>query len=50
VADLEELEFGLAAALPGIAGAQSKATDKRPWYLRTYRWGQTNTTERDPEQ
>jgi hypothetical protein len=44
------LEFGLAAALPGIAGAQAKATGKRPWYLRTYRWGQINITERDPEQ
>jgi hypothetical protein len=31
------LEFGLAAALPGIAGTQAQPTDKRPWYLCTYR-------------
>lgn len=24
------------------------ATDERPWYQRTYRWGQTNLTEVDP--
>jgi len=35
----------VAAALPGAAGAQS---GRLPWYLRTYRWGQTNITERDP--
>ena len=40
----------LAAALPAVAEPQAKPTDKLPWYLRTYRWGQTNITERDPEQ
>jgi hypothetical protein len=44
------LQLSLAAALPAIAEAQAKPPDKRPWYLRTYRWGQTNITERDPEQ
>ena len=42
------LQVSLAAALPAIAEAQAKPPDKRPWYLRTYRWGQTNITERDP--
>ncbi|HET8548986.1 MAG TPA: hypothetical protein VFL57_13310, partial [Bryobacteraceae bacterium] len=30
------------------AAAQTLATDT-PWYRRTYRWGQTNITEADPE-
>ena len=37
-----------AAALPSQLSAQSG--DARPWYLRTYRWGQTNITELDPIQ
>jgi hypothetical protein len=39
------LQLSLAAALPAPALGQSK-----PWYLRTYRWGQTNLTEEDPIQ
>jgi hypothetical protein len=39
------LQLPLAAALP----AQSSGPAK-PWYLRTYRWGQTNITEIDPVQ
>ena len=38
-----------AAALPAVA--QNRAhTEAKPWYLRTYRWGQTNITEKDPVQ
>jgi hypothetical protein len=36
----------LALAAPPLMEAQ----EARPWYLRTYRWGQTNITEKDPEQ
>ena len=39
------LQLSLAAALPAPAYSQGK-----PWYLRTYRWGQTNITEQDPVQ
>src|ERR1035438_3448100 len=42
------VELALAAAVPAIAEAQE--TSSKPWYLRTYRWGQTNITEKDPEQ
>ena len=42
------LQLSLAAALPAIAEAQAKPVDKRPWYLRISRWGQTNITEVDP--
>src|SRR3982751_3248014 len=38
------------AALPARAIAQSATGQKQPWYLRTHRWGQTNITEKDPEQ
>jgi hypothetical protein len=38
-----------AAAMSSSAAAQSQArTGATPWYLRTYRWGQTNITEKDP--
>jgi hypothetical protein len=46
-----------AAALAGGLGATEranaqngvdKAIDAVPWYRRTYRWGQTNITEKDP--
>ncbi|MCX6620852.1 MAG: hypothetical protein NTY38_07185 [Acidobacteria bacterium] len=37
----------LLAAVPvAAAGAQLRVS---PWYRRTFRWGQTNITERDPE-
>jgi hypothetical protein len=39
------LELALAAAATAEAQVSSP-----PWYLRTYRWGQTNITEKDPEQ
>jgi len=39
------LQLSAAAALPAPAFSQSK-----PWYLRSYRWGQTNITEEDPVQ
>jgi hypothetical protein len=32
------------AAIPGPAAA----ANAEPWYRRTYRWGQTNITEKDP--
>ena len=38
------LQLSLAAALPAPAATGT------PWYLRTYRWGQTNITEQDPIQ
>jgi hypothetical protein len=45
------LELSLAAAtLPQTTAGQTHNTDARPWYLRTYRWGQTNITESDPIQ
>ncbi len=39
------LQSSLAALAPAVAYGQAK-----PWYLRTYRWGQTNITELDPQQ
>jgi hypothetical protein len=36
----------LALAAPALMEAQ----ESHPWYLRTYRWGQTNITEKDPDQ
>jgi hypothetical protein len=41
------VELALAAAL---AEAQTPPSGSKPWYQRTYRWGQTNITEKDPEQ
>jgi hypothetical protein len=40
--------LAMAAGAPALAEAQEAAS--KPWYLRTYRWGQTNITEKDPEQ
>jgi hypothetical protein len=39
-----------AAALGALAGQGSYGSpaDAAPWYRRTYRWGQTNITEKDP--
>ena len=36
----------------GLATTAASAQQDRslPWYRRTYRWGQTNITEKDPEQ
>src|SRR6185369_14673010 len=42
------LQLSLAAMTAG-ANAQTGG-GKQPWYLRTYRWGQTNITEKDPDQ
>ncbi len=39
-----------AAAIPGPMNAEDGSREARPWYLRTYRWGQTNITELDPVQ
>jgi hypothetical protein len=45
------LELTLAAAaVPAPASSQARAGKPAPWYLRTYRWGQTNITEKDPVQ
>jgi hypothetical protein len=41
-------DFIAATALAGIPRA-SAATAPEPWYRRTYRWGQTNITEKDPD-
>src|SRR5271167_1125327 len=38
----------LAFVAPALVEAQEMPFN--PWYLRTYRWGQTNITEKDPEQ
>jgi Hypothetical glycosyl hydrolase 6 len=38
----------MAAAVPAFG--QQRARNGTPWYLRTYRWGQTNITEKDPVQ
>jgi hypothetical protein len=38
--------LGATAAAAGFA--LSAQTSKAPWYLRAYRWGQTNITEKDP--
>ena len=44
------LQITAAAALSAPAVAQTRAGGIQPWYLRTYRWGQTNITEQDPVQ
>ena len=44
------LQLTAAAALSAPAAAQTRAGGIQPWYLRTYRWGQTNITEQDPVQ
>jgi len=44
------LQIAAAAALSAPAAAQTRAGRIQPWYLRTYRWGQTNITEQDPVQ
>lgn len=43
------IQLTLATAVPGGAVAQTRPRTAVPWYLRTYRWGQTNITEKDPE-
>ncbi|MBI1792093.1 MAG: Tat pathway signal protein [Acidobacteria bacterium] len=42
------IQLTLATAVPGGAVAQTRPRTAVPWYLRTYRWGQTNITEKDP--
>jgi hypothetical protein len=44
------IQLTLAGALQVPAMAQARAGGNQPWYLRTYRWGQTNITEKDPDQ
>ena len=44
------LQITAAAALSAPVTAQTRTSGKQPWYLRTYRWGQTNITEQDPIQ
>jgi len=44
------IQLSLAAAFTPLAGGQTSNGSTRPWYLRTYRWGQTNITEQDPVQ
>jgi hypothetical protein len=39
-----------AAAAQSAANPQARTGGTQPWYLRTYRWGQTNITEKDPDQ
>lgn len=43
------VELALSAAAPALLEAQTPSGGSQPWYLRTYRWGQTNITEKDPE-
>jgi hypothetical protein len=40
--------LSVAAATVVYAPASVKAATTQPWYRRTYRWGQTNITEKDP--
>ncbi len=42
------LQVSLAAAMAAPAAGQTRTGRGTPWYLRTYRWGQTNITEKDP--
>ena len=44
------LQLAAAATLPLRAVSQTRSGGTQPWYLRTYRWGQTNITEKDPVQ
>src|SRR5437763_6632851 len=44
------IQLTLAGALQAPALAQTRTGSGQPWYLRTYRWGQTNITEKDPDQ
>jgi hypothetical protein len=44
------LQLTAGAALSAPLTAQTTAAGTKPWYLRTYRWGQTNITEQDPVQ
>lgn len=39
-----------AAAAPLAVQGQTRTGGATPWYRRTYRWGQTNITEKDPVQ
>jgi Hypothetical glycosyl hydrolase 6 len=40
----------LAVSLGGLRGSEASAEAKRiPWYQRTYRWGQINLNELDPQ-
>ena len=41
-------DFLTAAAAIASIPAPARAADPAPWYRRTYRWGQTNITEKDP--
>src|SRR6476660_8084140 len=48
-----QLTTGAALSAPLITQtgiAQTSTANNKPWYLRTYRWGQTNITEQDPVQ
>ncbi|HTS62020.1 MAG TPA: alpha-amylase family protein [Candidatus Acidoferrales bacterium] len=42
-------EFVAGAAAAIAATRTAAAANSEPWYRRTYRWGQTNITEKDPE-
>src|SRR4249920_3242887 len=44
------LQITTGAALSAPLTAQTGTANTKPWYLRTYRWGQTNITEQDPVQ
>jgi Hypothetical glycosyl hydrolase 6 len=44
------LQLTTGAALSAPLLAQTGIANNKPWYLRTYRWGQTNITEQDPVQ
>jgi len=43
---MDRRTFLSTAAFAGALHAQSSS--QKPWYLRAYRWGQTNITEKDP--
>lgn len=35
--------------LPGLLKARDDSNEERPWYRKTFRWGQTNINELDPK-
>jgi hypothetical protein len=42
-------DFITAASAAFVTARGAAAAGTEPWYRRTYRWGQTNITEKDPE-
>src|SRR5690242_13267455 len=43
-------EFLHTTLAAGVATTLPQQSTTAPWYRRAYRWGQTNITEKDPQQ